>query len=1832
MGYMTVAANQYANKVFSEHPIAMWPMDEQAYYLSMIDDNDRLLTNWTNGGEDRVNLVTNPSFETNATGWSVVGTGATSALNTTHKYIGSQSVALTVGTANSYYQIATNIPVIPNKTYTLSSYLKLISGTSTGGTYIEIVWRDAASAVISLANNNGLAGVNSTDWTRHSITSTAPANAAFAQIRPLIATVAANPTGTQIAMDAVMFEQSPSAGTFFDGSYGGGAWTGAANASASVIHVKDRVNLVANSSFEVTPYSSYWALNIATAITQSTAVAPLAGTYVALITHAANAASGIYTAEMPVTVGKTYTGSIYVRDVNSAVQYRVGIYYYDAAHLQISSSFGTSTTVSSASWTRLSHTSVAPANAVYSRMAIYVATAPTVGTQCYVESALFEESTIPYPYFDATFSLVSYGGTTYSISPTFSGTVNASASTISWATKSNSPTIPDDPSPFDDDVYSSFTRSTPLAGVVDIQSPDLFNSTNVDINNDQFTINAFLYQNPTYINWFKIGYRYYNAGGVLQEVISDEIPAPSASSWVNLNQTYTIPTSWSGSIKAFIQVNFKDSTAGDAASRTVILHGFSVGQGSATTCYESLGSTPISIPAEFGYTGMSGISADQYGVLADNGYYLVRSNQLLANNDGMPIIYGTNHSTAIHASGVGLPSFVFPGKGMLHETGRNKAYTLEMWMKLDPQTTRAQRILGPMDSLDGLYVKEGFLTLAIGGEIGSHFVSDWYRPMLVNIELKDNSATVILNGEQVISIPFDRKTVDLPDGNDWWGVYSYSTISYFNIDCISIFPYNVSATVAKRHFVYGQGTPNIQSIDNAYRGTPTTIEFATSEYDASVIYPDIARWDAGYFNNLTATRDYLSVPNYTLPIINIGGRDLKEWYGDNLTINNSEYPDGQHPKFVSLRPNTVTRTNYVRNPSFETNLTNWYALSSGGLATLSRITSASKIGTASGQIVRATNAGATEYPGMSMSAVDIPIVAGRSYTYSFWIKKVSGIDPNIFGTIAWADASATYITENQTTWTVITAAAGWVRLSVTATAPANAKYCWLLVREQAVNGAAASTWTTDGHLFEEGSLMPYFDGSYADPEAKPISYGWTGTAHASNSTLSYWNPNGINYQDPAYFNFPTLNALNEAVAAVYGVFQADSNIASDRTLMSFVNITNGETFDITINGTDVDYSINGTVLNTDVITIGTEFAVGLNFNEAGTYFFNDGVSKFFSSPASIQLYVGGNGINTFEGKIYSVGLANAENFRKIQDNFDATGLVTPNTYALLLDHFASYTLLPEYEYGELYLDVSVSSQWEEYYPLSYFASYVEDGSGNPVYDIDMLQVNIGYPTVATSDVWTYAELKTEFTTPNDYADLRDSIYLDYFGLKKKNATGSTVTTANSSLQSYLTFQPIADGANRPLADFPYSAGLEENAVIYADMANTFVLPEKVYDTKFLFKDNVVVFPPKTNNFEDYALVVHLEINQRSILKNPLKIKSMEISANNFNYISDSDDPAQRNYIGTKFGKKVYPYTELMTLVDHKVENPLAIHKTSTPYLYTTRKSGIRLVNESLVSGSPSESRVFIPINESGSLRYNVAAIQFMVKPEFVEDDKTIKFIEIKHKNGRLLYGLSKIGGSGTLSSYGRTSDGLLLDGGTPTPPTFDYIFDGGTPTSVYPPTPYLNITTDTNDIVPVVDTGWSPVYGSDYYQNGRYVPSPVLENNEWSVVGIVFPEPLDFSEFADGGITIFGGAVFNNISYYLEEGLGVRTDLTTRTWQGVYDVDGTVPSGTTWAYWAGDTWQYVYLLGQASSYISSPADIYEAYVGTNSEIVDDGYGLTFDHRQAQLISGATWSIYTSKPA
>lgn len=1223
--------------------------------------------------------------------------------------------------------------------------------------------------------------------------------------------------------------------------------------------------------------------------------------------------------------------------------------------------------------------------------------------------------------------------------------------TLSDCTANNSPSIPDTPSPFNSDIYSALIKSTSDAGVIEAESAGLFSSSNISLDIETFCVNFFLYQKPTFINWFKIGYRYLDTLSVEQEIISDPIPPPTSEAWINFNKIYPLPTDWQGDLKIFIQVSFKDSSGGDTSSRTVIMNGLSVGQNSETTCYVSLGGTAISLPESTGLQSLQGIPADQYGTLADNGYYVVRNNNLLAYNDGFPIIYGTNNSTKISSSGVNLPSLIFPGKGMLNESGRNKQYTFEMWLKIDVSTNVAKKIIGPLNSNDGIYVKEEFLTLVVGDQIASHCVGEWYRPMLIHLLFKENNIVMLVNGEEVINIPFNRSTVELPNTIDWWGIYSYSSIKMFKVDCISIYPYIVPNLVAKRRFVYGQGTPSIQSIDNTFKGTPITIDFSTAQYSSNIIYPDFGRWDAGYFNNLNATKDYLSVPNYQLPIINLSGRDINEWYKDNYIINTLEYPNSNHPKFITFRPN--------------------------------------------------------------------------------------------------------------------------------------------------------------------------------------IDYDESGDPVA-------WNPSGNNYTGQSYFNFQSLNILNDPLTAVYGIFEVEEDIATPRTLMSFVNTIDGNKFDINIEGNQIKYLYNNSVIvdsqgneAIETIQIGIEAVVGINFELLGiAYGFN--VSRFFSSPSSIQLYIGGNGINTFEGKIYIVGFCNQNNYNEIESNFQSDGIINKENYEIIIDHIASYTLVAEYEYNKLYLDISVSSEWEEYFPLTYFASYVKDQNGDLLYDLDMLQINMGYASIESNIVWIYDELKTDFSGQT-YQDLKDSVYTNYFNLNKNNTTGETINVKNSSLQGYITFQPLANESNMALSSFPYEKMIPQNLVIDPDLENTPLFPERAYQTKFAFKDNVIVYPPKSKNFEDYSMVIYLKINQRSILKNPLKIKSFEISSKNLNYPLANESAAQRNYIGTKFGTKIYPEIDAAGNIDYKGKNPYLIYKQNTPYIYTTKKSGIKLINRGSLTNptSLSEYKAVIPINPNGSYNFNVSAINLFLLANLPDQNDQIPFLNIRHKNGIIALVLNKEEYGTSVVAYDKNIY-TIIDGGASNTETFVETWDGGDSEAIA--TFIVNVTAGSLDLPPIT-AQYTAIKGINFYQNGNYVNTPYITNNEWINLAILFDQSLDFSEFYDGSIELFGDFVFNNISYYLQEGLEAKIDLSVRTWDNVLneDYDGVpVAPENVWAYWSANnnTWQYVYILGQKYSYITTPKNIYETYTGTNKNIIDDDYGLQLVQKETKVITDAAWSSYTNKPA
>lgn len=217
-----------------------------------------------------------------------------------------------------------------------------------------------------------------------------------------------------------------------------------------------------------------------------------------------------------------------------------------------------------------------------------------------------------------------------------------------------------------------------------------------------------------------------------------------------------------------------------------------------------------------------GVKANAYGNTRFPGYYLSDNTEVYVRNGGMPLVFGSSFATSVfpNADYSGEPSLIIPGFGFLNSDGRAKNLTLEAWIRVTSSTHYPRRIIGPITGTDGLYVNGPFLTLKVDDYVGSHYVGEWGRPMLIQIYYTGSGAGVILNGEQVISLTFDYKLITLASktgengDQDWIGFFAYSNVPIMQVDCIAIYPYQMSAQKAKLHYVKGQSvdSPEIKHI------------------------------------------------------------------------------------------------------------------------------------------------------------------------------------------------------------------------------------------------------------------------------------------------------------------------------------------------------------------------------------------------------------------------------------------------------------------------------------------------------------------------------------------------------------------------------------------------------------------------------------------------------------------------------------------------------------------------------------------------------------------------------------------------------------------------------------------------------------------------------------------------------------------------------------------------------------------------------------------------------------------------------------------------------------
>jgi hypothetical protein len=1118
------------------------------------------------------------------------------------------------------------------------------------------------------------------------------------------------------------------------------------------------------------------------------------------------------------------------------------------------------------------------------------------------------------------------------------------------------------------------------SNVITCISPDIINLSSLDQDLNTFCFGSFFYSNSAYLSSIEIGYEYTDTTTSVTIQKLKNFETSIFQNWSFISETFEIPSE-NTNLRLVLKVTMLQGGA-LPSDYQIYFNGLSLGQWSEEFNTKSLGVTSSTLPSNINLTTSNTvISAAPYGLSSDNAYYLVNQKTLLAKNSGIPLVFGASNVTQLKPNVSGKPSIIFPGNGFLNESGRHKEYTVEFWTKINSNSSDPKRIFGPISSQDGLYVESAFLTLVIGNQFASHFVGEWSRPMLIHIRFIRNLVTLLINGEEVVSLSIDSEILDLPSildesnnkENDWLAFYSYEDVTPIEIDCFAIYSYQVTNTVAKRRWVYGQAVISPESIDSSYGGTSAFIDYPFADYTSNYSYPNLASWQQGTFDNLATTSNSLTTPQYSLPEIFLGTKTRQELYDDCQLI------QSETNKFITFRPN--------------------------------------------------------------------------------------------------------------------------------------------------------ETWETVG----------------------------------------------------AYINFSSFNILADQIHSIYGVFQINEDDLSEQILFKIYNTLTGNFFSIRKNGPDVDYYLTYNGIEEEFYSennfpVGEPVAFGVQIQKLINSF-GGNIAAFFGNQNGLKFYVGGDetGTLTFTGNIYSVGLSTSLNASLIENHFGDNGIVNIEDSQDLIDHTASYTLLPTESYGQLFLDIGVSGYWEDYMPLSYFAQYVQNNVGNSFYDLDFLQFNIGYPApskfieVENVESWSYQELKDTYSTPiqKTYSTLDSSLFSgwnNYEDMSQNSVKYFNYDTSNASIRSYITFQYIQDGANALQANFTSTILPKENGIIDMDEHPGWLT------TKFEIVDNALIYPTKSVDFNDLAIVYHLDFNIRNSLTKPVLLRKLELASQAFN--DNSFNP-----IGTRFGVDLFPYKRSGFYYDYKSKNPFSIYKGTTPYLYLNKNSGIQIRGdfEPLINRG-----ISMPVNKANASNYRVSAMQAWLKyDDMLFSNTEVELFEINYKKDVIKFYIVANSENGTRGKI------------------------------------YARNASDNSDF-----------NGLSYYINGTLVREAVIGLNEWSVIGIVFNNALVFDSYL-GSLNLNGPATFNNIAYYQANNLQQVQNTINRSWFRVQE-DGL--TSYDWQYWSNNfTWEGVLIVSSTEAYGVNPADIYKTYLGTNKIIIDDEEGMTLNPDKLTIYNDSVWSNIVATP-
>lgn len=711
--------------------------------------------------------------------------------------------------------------------------------------------------------------------------------------------------------------------------------------------------------------------------------------------------------------------------------------------------------------------------------------------------------------------------------------------------------------------------------------------------------------------------------------------------------------------------------------------------------------------------------------------------------------------------------------------------------------------------------------------------------------------------------------------------------------------------------------------------------------------------------------------------------------------------------------------------------------------------------------------------------------------------------------------------------------------------------------------------------------------------------------------------------------FENFDFLKSSTSAFYGCFRLPQSSPQTQTLFRIEKENSTSYFAIELNNNQISYSINSngtsqTLYSPLIAEPGELIDAGLNI-PAFVARFGEQASDFFGSLSDLRLYVGGkkDGTSTFTGKIYKIGFCTKYNFQKIRGLFNELGVpiwnedlfaVYQNNQLInidggidttsmppsggttstvnggisgggvfvdeedaLIDHVASYTLVPNKVFDTYKLSVSANAYWEDQIPLTYFAESVLDKRGDQYFDLDFIQFNIDYPIpsktieIETTPVaWTYAELANEYGLPiqRTYESLDNYLftgYSDYEDLKNKIAKDYRYDTDGAVVKSYVTFQYTELGANQTPFYFTKTERPSRNGIL--------VPGSDWMTTKYEVVDNMIIYPPSGVDFNDLSIVTHIDIQVKDSDSNNVNIKKLS-------YASEALNESDASPIGTRFGTPIYPYTKTGIYYDFKKQNPFSIYSGSSSYLYLTKTSGVQVRGKY----DPFVNRgLLIPINTSRASDFKAIAMQMAVRfdGDYFPYAPT-QIFEIESKTAYIKFYMVASDPSGRRAKI--------------------YAIDAKT-----------GLVQD----------------GIGFYWNGKIVKEPVLTLQEWGFLGISFADSLIFSSF-EGAIRLTGPLLFNSISYYQSTNLQEVQNVSERPWFRVKVLSG---FGLDWEFWNAPSfnWNKVLVLSETSYYGVNPSEVYKSYTGTNKIIVSDDAPVTLKNYGYAVYTDIGWSKFIVDP-